>query len=461
MIGRKKYMLKKCLRCKNIKTSEQFDEYELNEDGKFNWCIECVDEYKDILNTKQKSNLEENGMKICSRCGENLNISKFNKSKETIDGFKSMCKQCGNETVREFNNKLKDLIDKYYNEKIPYGYRKCFVCKEIKLLTEFGVCSKSPDGINTRCKCCKRQDKKLRKNKQTTRRIPTSMTYCVDCKEYVDKVDIEHSKYGNVCKKCHMKRKDFIKKISRCIVNGINVDEYLLDVDDIFSIDFNTIDKEYEENNKIRGIICRWNRYSKIKHIVEFQTCNKCGITKHILNYRTNKYRNTGFEKICKTCDAKKRKGKKRDRTNEYKKESERIKTDPEYRIRKSIKGAIRSAFRQIGKKKEFPTAAYGIDFAAIFSHIGSRPSEEYQLDHIIPVVMFDFTNPEHVKLAHVPENLRWLLASANSSKQDKIIWDIIFSNDVLLEIAKKLNLNESHDGHEASQIKAMLKGNK
>lgn len=446
---------KVCIKCKINKSKDDFMDFVNAADGKFYWCNSCVDQYKEILN--KQTNPIINGMKMCSCCNEYLPLINFHNNKSSSDGYKSICRACGNKTVRIFNENIKILIDKYYKEIVPFGYRKCFVCKETKPITEFGKYSKSYDGINTRCKSCKREDKKLRKNKLSTRRVQITVLYCPDCKTYIDKNDMCHTVYGNVCKQCHEKRKEFIQKVNRSISYNINVDEYLLDVGDKFSINFDLIESTVKLEKYIKNQICIINRQELPKKYVEFQVCNKCGYNKPIKQYKPNKNCNTGFEKICKSCINSQPK-KKRDRSKEYKRDLERMKTDSEYRIKKLVRSSIRDSFRQIGKKKEFPTKAYGIDFSLIYSHIGDRPYPDYHLDHIIPTALFDFNDNEHIRLAHLPENLRWIPASENLSKQDTILWDVISSNQTLLEIATKLDLNESHNGLEGAKIKESRK---
>jgi hypothetical protein len=49
------------------------------------------------------------------------------------------------------------------------------------------------------------------------------------------------------------------------------------------------------------------------------------------------------------------------------------------------------------------------IDFDAIANSLGPSPGINYDIDHIIPVSLFDFNNPDHIKIAFAPENHRWL----------------------------------------------------
>lgn len=112
---------------------------------------------------------------------------------------------------------------------------------------------------------------------------------------------------------------------------------------------------------------------------------------------------------------------------------------DPEYRLRQSIRSSVRKAFDRYSKNGKIKTCEqYGIDFEGIFNRIGVRPGsgKDWHLDHIIPMSKFDFDNPEHVRLAHSPENLQWLGAYENDSKSDSYTLQI-FLSPVLINILK------------------------
>jgi hypothetical protein len=68
------------------------------------------------------------------------------------------------------------------------------------------------------------------------------------------------------------------------------------------------------------------------------------------------------------------------------------------------------------------PSRKYGIDYQAIFAHLGPCPGERnaFHIDHIIPLVLFDFDDPKQVAAAFAPENHQWLSVDANLSKNAK-----------------------------------------
>jgi hypothetical protein len=60
---------------------------------------------------------------------------------------------------------------------------------------------------------------------------------------------------------------------------------------------------------------------------------------------------------------------------------------------------------------------AYGIDFDSIAKYLGPRPGNDYSIDHIKPLSLFDFNDPNQVKEAFAPKNHRWLLLKENKSR--------------------------------------------
>lgn len=115
---------------------------------------------------------------------------------------------------------------------------------------------------------------------------------------------------------------------------------------------------------------------------------------------------------------------------------NKRLKQDPIYLVRTLVRRRLHKAFQLYSNGKELKCNEYGIDFQAIFDHVGPRPDKTFQLDHIIPISKFDFNNLEHIKLCHLPENFRWVSAKENLEKSDKVLSEFS-SCPVLAEILK------------------------
>lgn len=102
--------------------------------------------------------------------------------------------------------------------------------------------------------------------------------------------------------------------------------------------------------------------------------------------------------------------------------ESIRKLEDSSYAFTRRLRDRIRKAFKRLSVNgKVMSCKEYGINFAEIISYIGDRPSADFELDHIIPLVAFDLDIPLHVKLANSKYNLRWLSVSDNRKKHTNI----------------------------------------
>lgn len=127
------------------------------------------------------------------------------------------------------------------------------------------------------------------------------------------------------------------------------------------------------------------------------------------------------------------------DKIREYKRKKLK---EPKNRFKDNLRSQIKQAFKLYSKNgKTESCKKYGIDFDAIYNKIGPKPDGDFHLDHIIPISVFNFDNPEHVRLAHLPENLRWLDSKENISKSDSIDVEFIACRLSLLSIAKHIKL--------------------
>lgn len=92
-------------------------------------------------------------------------------------------------------------------------------------------------------------------------------------------------------------------------------------------------------------------------------------------------------------------------------------------RIMAVLRKRLRDAFRKYSSTgKTRSSCEYGIDYQAIIEHLGPCPGDiqKYQIDHIFPLVAFDFNNLTHIKAAFAPENHQWLKVEDNLSKGGK-----------------------------------------
>ncbi len=90
-------------------------------------------------------------------------------------------------------------------------------------------------------------------------------------------------------------------------------------------------------------------------------------------------------------------------------------------RLRRSLHHAL-SQYSKIGKIMS--SKKYGIDWKIIIESLKPFPEnlKDFEIDHIIPLRMFDLTNPANIKKAFAPSNLQWLRMEENRKKSGKLI---------------------------------------
>ena len=102
-----------------------------------------------------------------------------------------------------------------------------------------------------------------------------------------------------------------------------------------------------------------------------------------------------------------------------------RRKQDPAFLLMGRLTGLLRSALKHYSTiGKIMISKKYGIDYRAIIEHLKPFPKdiENYHIDHIIPLSMFDFNNLGHIKKAFRPENHQWLTAEQNLWKSNRLV---------------------------------------
>ncbi len=103
----------------------------------------------------------------------------------------------------------------------------------------------------------------------------------------------------------------------------------------------------------------------------------------------------------------------------------DRYYTDKSYNIKHRISSLVLHALRRFSMLGKVGTSSkYGINYELIIKHLKPFPKEikNYHVDHIIPLSLFDFNNPEHIKRAFAPENHQWLTIQQNLEKGDRLI---------------------------------------
>lgn len=183
-----------------------------------------------------------------------------------------------------------------------------------------------------------------------------------------------------------------------------------------------------KENNKLEKL--RYAKEYRNKNKEKVKLANKNWRIKNRLTLRKSKqdyyFRN-----------------KKRDRKKRRESNKNYIKNNPKAKFSQLLRTRINAGFKYYSKNgKTQSCSEYGIDFEEIYNKVGPKPDGNFHLDHIIPMSVFDFDNPEHVKLCNCGDNLRWVDSKENLIKWNKIYTELILQNERLVEICNIIGLD-------------------
>lgn len=95
-------------------------------------------------------------MKKCAKCKKEKDEFNFHKQSRSLDGLNSYCKACSRLAADASNKKKIEENKKLTHEQIwaKKKSKKCCVCKQVKISTDFNVDVWKSDGLNTSCRDC-------------------------------------------------------------------------------------------------------------------------------------------------------------------------------------------------------------------------------------------------------------------------------------------------------------------
>ena len=151
------------------------------------------------------------------------------------------------------------------------------------------------------------------------------------------------------------------------------------------------------------------------------------------IRVRDKKYRKNNREKF----NASQRKRQKRP---EYKKrvnarQKERYHSDPQYRLKKLLRGRLRDALK--GKIKSASTMKLlGCSIPYVMHHLEKQflpgmtweNQGKWHVDHMMPCASFDLMDPEQQRRCFHYTNLQPLWGKENMSKSDKVIYNRVWN---------------------------------
>ena len=99
--------------------------------------------------------------KRCSECKETLAQTEFHKQTKSSDGLRSRCKPCTKEIRKK---RVARYIQYRKDYKLNISKKVCTTCDEVKPMSEFQRKKRTFDGRAARCKECKKEYRKRKKN---------------------------------------------------------------------------------------------------------------------------------------------------------------------------------------------------------------------------------------------------------------------------------------------------------
>ncbi len=105
------------------------------------------------------------------------------------------------------------------------------------------------------------------------------------------------------------------------------------------------------------------------------------------------------------------------------KKDRLRRQTDKKYAITDRLRRSLNHAMNKYSKTgKIMSSKKYGINWEEIIEHLKPFPENlnGFEIDHIIPLHLFDLNDSQQIKNAFAPENLQWLTREENRRKSGK-----------------------------------------
>lgn len=346
--------------------------------------------------------------KKCSKCDEIKPINEFRKTTSSTDGLSTICKTCVYIRTKKHIHRLTS------SPKIIIKEKQCRTCKKIKPIDQFNKVSQNKDSHSNHCKSCEKIKnskyiKKYKEKQKQTAKIIVNEKQCCLCKnikpiENFNKNYIKKDGHENICKTCF---------------------------------------KENYEKRKLKQKI-------NITH----QICRSCNIKKSVSEFHKSIQIKTGYSTECKSCKKIKahkhyiknkaqirEKNKKYD--NEHKKQlrdactkyrSNKLKTDPNYKILMLMRGRIYHTLKN--KKSRHTMELVGCSMEELKEHlqqtainngyksfnINNYSGRKYHIDHIIPCEYFDLNNIDELNICFHYSNLQILSAKTNILKGTQLL---------------------------------------
>lgn len=224
---------KKCIKCKQIKTIDNFIEDHRRLDGFRGRCSNCGDY---TIKPKRRLQIEidkENGYKICSWCKEKKDLNSF-LFIPSINKYNAHCKLC------RYNKEHRVRKNSIYEENGKL-VRNCSNCNEIKEVSLFRKSKRISSGIIGVCNICANKSNLEYNNKnRKKRRSVVNKSYRKRRKQILQnqkerlKTDIHYKMMLNFRNRMRLAIRDGVKCQHTMELIGMTLSEYKIYLESLF-----------------------------------------------------------------------------------------------------------------------------------------------------------------------------------------------------------------------------------
>ncbi len=153
-----------CRKCGKEKPITEF--YKSTRGG----CKACVRAYQNRWYQEHKAVKKKRlpeGQRRCGKCHEIKSVNQFYRDRSNVSGYHHYCKACSDAMKKE---RLARKRATMCGPEIPDHLKQCAGCKRILSRSEFYKLPSSKDGLRSRCKDCEREYKRSEAGKRSARK---------------------------------------------------------------------------------------------------------------------------------------------------------------------------------------------------------------------------------------------------------------------------------------------------
>ena len=141
-----------CKKCHKLLPARWFAEHAHNRSGREGGCLACREQQRRGDRDRERQPPEQ---KQCQRCRQTKAAKCFSRRRASADGLQPCCKECVSADKRSRKQPLVHV-------EVPT--KRCYSCMVVKPAADFHRTKRSMDGLSSECKDC--SVRRLRKTRQ-------------------------------------------------------------------------------------------------------------------------------------------------------------------------------------------------------------------------------------------------------------------------------------------------------